>query len=144
MFSRALGAVFALVSTEIEFVCVSSAFFIAVPQTEEVSMEKTLLSVFQWPFVWAGLKSIQIYKKKASAAGLGDGLLDLRSQEIGGEPEIVRSWSIPLPWTNKLQPRYPAFGKEDRHEGQRGRLKNKKWILMADMIKPEMQNKGLI
>lgn len=51
MFSRALGAVFALVSTEIEFVCVSSAFFIAVPQTEEVSMEKTLLSVFQWPFV---------------------------------------------------------------------------------------------
>lgn len=38
-------------------------------------------------------KASKFVKKKASAAGLGDGLLDLRSQEIsgeGGEPEIVR------------------------------------------------------
>lgn len=74
-------------------------------------------------------KASKFVKKKASAAGLGDGLLDLRSQEIsgeGGELEIVRLWSIPLPWTNRLQSRYPGFGKEDRHEGQSGRLKNKK------------------
>lgn len=63
-----MGAVFALVRTEIEFVCVSSAFFTAVPRTEESRYGENTVVCFSVAFCLSCLeKHPNLYKKSISS-----------------------------------------------------------------------------